>query len=428
MTEIEEQKSTPMKNIPHQFNKIPKFEAALKVFEQLSQAGRDLNDDSIVGEALARAGVYNFRNPGNLTIERLLVAERIKPKQSRGSETCAREMRHWFKLVNFVEVGDQGALGLTRTAKALLANSDAGSRERADVVWRQALLGLELSDAHGVSHPYQILLRLLATNPDMPKYAAGLCLEAKDDSEAEFRRILALTRGTRVQERIRHLAGRYAADNAVKILLPLAIQLGDVTSNLERIRPSTKLLEAIKSVQPKTGAHGQVGALLQRAFVPRGRSAGGRRRKLGGVPRTALINPDLLDERINAHEDCLDRFSDRLSTEVSKYEANYDLLILDQPETNGLLVEAKTLRGDAQLQTRLALGQLKYYDYFSAGPMHPSCAISQLMLTDNPLPDNLGRFMSEHGIGVVWLPNNAAPGGTELGRERAGQFGFDWAG
>ena len=58
-----------MKNLPHQINQLPRLANALGVIALLIEKNRDVDDDGIVGDSLARAGVYTFRNPGSKTIE-----------------------------------------------------------------------------------------------------------------------------------------------------------------------------------------------------------------------------------------------------------------------------------------------------------------------------------------------------------------------
>lgn len=53
-----------MKNFPHQINQIHRLTQALSVFRDLIERGQDISDDGVVGDALARAGVYTFREKG----------------------------------------------------------------------------------------------------------------------------------------------------------------------------------------------------------------------------------------------------------------------------------------------------------------------------------------------------------------------------
>lgn len=52
-----------MKNFPHQINQLPRLTNALGVFARLIEKKHDVDDDGVVGDSLARAGVYTFRNP-----------------------------------------------------------------------------------------------------------------------------------------------------------------------------------------------------------------------------------------------------------------------------------------------------------------------------------------------------------------------------
>ena len=68
-----------MKNFPHQINQLPRLRRALQVFVRLIDARESVIDDGVVGDALADAGVYTFRNAGDRSTDELLRAEHRKP-------------------------------------------------------------------------------------------------------------------------------------------------------------------------------------------------------------------------------------------------------------------------------------------------------------------------------------------------------------
>jgi hypothetical protein len=88
-----------MKNFPHQINQISRLTKALSVFNDLIQGGANIQDDGVVGDAFAKAGVYTFREQQNRTVEDLLAEEHRKDIGSQGTRTCARELRRFFSLL-----------------------------------------------------------------------------------------------------------------------------------------------------------------------------------------------------------------------------------------------------------------------------------------------------------------------------------------
>jgi hypothetical protein len=184
-----------MKNFPHQINQLPRLNTALRVVVDLIDAGQNIDDDGVVGDALARSEAYTFRNPGSRTIAQLLAAEHQKPIGSQGTRAAARDLRRFFGLLRFVYKNAQGQWVVSDSARTLLALDPSANFARIREIWREALLDLALVDQNNTSHPYRILLRLVAEVPNLPKPYSGLSLEAADDSEKEFTRYDRLREG-----------------------------------------------------------------------------------------------------------------------------------------------------------------------------------------------------------------------------------------
>ena len=163
--------------------------------------------------------------------------------------------------------------------------------------------------------------------------------------------------------------------------------------------------------------------LTRRRFVPRRRAVGGARRgQRSGRSLVRKYDPDLVGERFDAHEDCLDRFSEKFPAAVERFHAIYDLLLVRHGAAL-LLVEAKTIRGDERLQVRTALGQLYFYEYFEIRPLYPNRKVSRLLLTDRRVSDELCDFLARCKVGAVWIGSDGVIGGTELGLRQLKQFG-----
>jgi hypothetical protein len=410
-----------MKNFPHQINQLPRLNDALRVCVALIDAGENVDDDGVVGDALARAGVYTFRNASGQSVDTLLEAEHAKDRGSQGTRTCARDLRRFFRLLHFIAQDDNGVWHVGDSARTLLTLTEPSDRSRIDELWRCALLDLMLEDNSGTSHPYRILLRLVAELPGIAKPYSGLCLEAVDDSSAEFARIKDIASRPDPTATMDELAGAHMARDSIKILPSLAEQLGDVVNVDGRLTITSRVADVLLEAQPTIPPQDAVRNLARRPFVPRRRRVGGARRGAGVGPSVRRYDPDLIGARFDAHEDCLDHFSERFPAAVEKFQAVYDLLIVDG-DNAALLVEAKTIRDDERAQIRTGLGQLYYYEHFDVKPLYPNHEICRLLLTDHPVSADLCEFLTSHAVGVVWTRDNVVEG-TELGLRHLEKFG-----
>ncbi len=225
-----------MKNFPHQINDLEKLTAALLVIEQLIKSGKDVLDDAVFGEALARKGVYTFRDKAR-SLKDSLAEEKKKPRASRGTEAAARDLRRFFCLLDYIALSEAPEkVSLTKYGKRVLrAATVAASMPQ----WRNSMRSIALEDNDGnVSHPYDILVRLVADAPGLDRKKLMLALEAKNDSNAEYERVLKLSgkdygkivEATNVSDA--------TARNAVKILPRIAFQLGDIILDGTKVYPA----------------------------------------------------------------------------------------------------------------------------------------------------------------------------------------------
>jgi hypothetical protein len=111
-------------------------------------------------------------------------------------------------------------------------------------------------------------------------------------------------------------------------------------------------------------------------------------------------DPDLVADRYREHEECLAKFAQALPPQLPRWEGDYDLLVEVKPN-QVLLVEVKTVRGDANHQVRLGLGQLLYYEHFDVKPTFPSAVVESLLVTTVQLGNDLTEFLEGHGVGVL---------------------------
>ncbi len=383
-----------MKNFPHQFNKLDRFTASLVVLGNLAAIGADLSDDGVVGDALARARVYTFRGaaPGS-SVSRLLVAEHRKRPASQGTRTMARELRKTFMPIGLL-VNQQGTLSLTPDALRLIGLRSDPFGDEARVIWRRAFHALTLADDQGnVSRPYEIMLRLAGERPGIKKGLLGLALEAKDDSEAEFARLLRVVGGGGSPWQAINVS-RFQWDNSSKILPAVAQQLGE----LELIKGDAYLGLSDPLVPREEHGRSGSGAVRSRRRLYDPTRTRGRRGR-GGKTSIRIHDPDLAGARYQEHEACLGAFSALIPSGFVCWEADYDLLIAAKKDI--LLVEVKTIREDASIQMRLGLGQLLYYEHFDVRPAWPQANIHRVLLADRALDPELTGYLDAHEVGVV---------------------------
>ena len=353
----------------------------------------------------------------------LLDDEHSKPIGSQGTRAAARDLRRFFALLRLVDRNETGQWSVSASARELLGLNAQADAPRIRELWREALVDLELDDEAGnVSHPYRILLRLVAEVPGLPKPYSGLCLEATDDSAEEFSRIMRIARSPDPTSTMTELAGEHMSRNSVKILPSLAIQLGDIFDSNGRLRITEWVSDALLDPRRARTRDAVIRNLVRRPFTPRSRVPAGRRRAISSKIALRRYDPDLLGARYNDHEDCLDRFTHLFPEEVQRFEAIYDLIAVKPGAV--MLVEAKTIRSDDRVQVRIAVGQIYYYEHFEVAPLYPDSEIKRLILTDQALAGELCQFLTACEIGVVWMPPNKLLSGSNLGLHHLEQFGI----
>lgn len=287
-------------------------------------------------------------------------------------------------------------------------------------LWHQALLDMALGDEQGTSHPYRILIRLVAEVPGLRKPYSGLCLEAADDGPAEFARIVAIARRPNPAATMNAVAGEHMSRNSTKILPALAVQLGDISDSNGQLTITTKVSDLLFDPGRAGPGGAAIQNLVRRPFAPRKRTAVTLRRRGNSGITSRRYDPDLIGARFNDHEDCLDRFRQLLPPNIECFEATYDLLVV--AKSAALLVEAKTIRNDERAQVRIALGQLYYYQYFDVAPLYPNHIIKRVLLTDRRLAGDVCEFLTGYEIGVIWMPPDEAWGASDLGLHQLEHF------
>jgi hypothetical protein len=281
-------------------------------------------------------------------------------------------------------------------------------------------------DGGRISHPYQVLLRLVGRKPGITPAKCALALEAHDDSPEELDRIVALVDLPEDEIRTRIGVSKPTWDNAKKVLPKFAEQLGDV------IRQGNSYTLA--------DAPGRADAGPAQSAAPI--AAGGNQRTVR-VPRTARrvtpetigqagiadrsdevqippdLDPQAAAEAIAVRLDRLRRHNFllrdlarhlyRAGAEIT--EQQYDMLAL-VPE-HGYLVEVKTLDGtdaDEREQVQRAAAQLLYYEAFVTPPVVGNTAVSKIACFEQPITGAHRQWLNHLGIAAIWKNGDSFSG------------------
>jgi hypothetical protein len=393
-----------VKNFPHQINDLEKLTAALGVAEALIGAGANYYDGAgaTLGDALAHAGIYGFRDK-TLTVLQALQIEGQKPLGDQGSRTAGRDIRHFFELAQLIVPGP----ALTQLAKDILAGS--GNLPLRNALWREAMLAVELGAAGHKSHPYRILLRLTADRPGLEIRKLMLALEADNDGPGEYQRILNLADMPFDQARAAINASIASARNAVKILPGIAEQVGDVKRAGGYVYPVSYLGVSEDSLMEQetppdySMSHPAAPTALDPANIapiPNFATAGAV-----NVDLAAAI--ELRSRRIIEHQKTVTSLAQHFASfGYATYANPYDCLA-HRDQIGGILAEVKTLDGskaDERRQSEKALGQLRGYAYYSVQPQLKTPKLREVAAYSAPPSDSV-PFMAANDVYSAWRDN-----------------------
>lgn len=395
-----------LRNFPHQVNRIAKIRGALRVASDLLNAGENISDDALLGHALARAGVYKFRgldSPTPAELEAAIQLDKSKAQPNQGPRTFSRDLRRTLQLLGFLARTSTG-WRVTQLGQDVLSLPDPPDSAAASL-WTEAVLQLELTEG-GVIHPSRNMLRMVQRHPGIEKKWLALALEMKDDSDSELARVQGF-QGMGFTSAVSSVgATSYKAANAVKILPLLLEQLGLLS--IDRAVCNLTTL-GVASLEGLAGGTTAIAVPASAATTPRRRRTGyevadaGDVRDLAaspGRPRTTeeqLHSAALLEERTSQHQELVRRVVSRMKnvSEVRCSDDAFDVFGESSLRSEGLLIEAKTLRGDALVQARIALGQLLYYEHFDIRPA-TSEPIIKIVAFDSEPGDQARQFLAAY--------------------------------
>jgi hypothetical protein len=336
-----------LKNFPNQINDLNKLTAALGVASVFIGAGGTLHDEPGFGTALSNQNVVASINQNSL-------------------EATARGLRRFFELAGLI---NSEWTAVTPRGNDLLAAG--GNISLRNLLWREAMFQLKLPDNLGqhISHPYRTMMRLVADKPGIETIKLLLALEPRDDSAAEYARVLALA-GLPTGDIIAQLGiSGYTAQNAIKILPGIGVQVGDIVRTGNRVFPVSHKGATedslIEEGEPEY-AKSQPSALVAVDAD-----------NISPLPDFGDTVPSPVDlsaaiairkRRTIEHHTAVVSIAKILgSNGYTLYKDPFDCLGF-KIAVGAILIEMKTLdgsRSDERSQCERALGQLRGYNYFN---------------------------------------------------------------
>ena len=411
-----------MKGFPNQISDLGKLATANRVLVQLADSGEDAKSYIEYGVALLREGVLGTGHGSRqMPVEDYIARQRSLAPDRQSIQTTPRGLRELFRLMRFI---DDAGPSVEITPLGRRAAELAGRPLEHDVVdfWRGVIGNIEHTDAQGTSHPYQVLLRLVARKPGIVRAKCALALAAKDDSASELDRIAALAELDE-KEVVAELGVTPSNwDNAKKVLPSFAEQLGDVI----RTKGSFVLADAPGRAIDAGAAEAVADRLAEQGVAtntpraPRSSRkvtpetigmAGIAERSSDEVPLPPPGDPQALAATNKLRADRLRRHNilvRGLATQFAEagatlHEDPFDILAIFTKA--GVLIETKTLDGsapDERERVRDALGQLLYYEGFLTAAVAGKVIIHKLGHFESAISDSHRTWLNYHGIGVVW--------------------------
>lgn len=377
--------------------------------------GENPKDDGVMGIALVYEGVAG-RGHKPIPIKKYIADQLLKDRSDQSFRTTARGLRELYELLGFITREDDEirVTDLGRSA-ALYANKPLDQIQTD--FWRSAIRNMEhYGGEETFSHPYQVMLRLIAQRPGISRARCALALEASDDSAEELDRILQLSDLEESEIRLQIGVSKNNWNNAKKILPKFAEQLGDVVKisgsfyladapgerklpfTAEQERKKIRAPRSARSVTAETiGRAGTAGDFSDEVEISPLLDAEARARGIR-IRRTRLRRHNLLVQEL----------ASKLIGDPEIYEDPFDLFAVF-PEV-GILIEVKTLDGkatDERDRVRDALSQLLYYEAFVATPMAGEHLISKIACFESDITAEHKQFLNKLDIGVMWKSNDA---------------------
>lgn len=428
-----------MKGFPNQISNLPKLTAAFKLFVELLNGGQNVRDDEVYGEVLLRADLVRTGHKP-VPVELYLEVQRTKKPSNRSYRTTARGLRELFRILGLIDY-EASLITITPRGRRINEIEGPGLYEKDIELWRTTIRDMvhEGGDEE-YSHPYLVLLRLVASKPGITRAKCALALEAKNDTEDELRRIVSIA-DLEESEIIAEMGiTKTNWDNAKKILPSFAEQLGDVN----KIRHSYYLSDAPGVKGTASAPDKERGIRRNGVRTPRSSravtadtiAASARsqepdeidiRNMVAGVDaETLTVRRARLRERVARHNDIVRRVAKELEGEGAElYEDPFDCLACFEDE--GLLIEVKSLDGtelDEVDRVREALAQLLYYESFVIEPFTRGKPVLKIACFESEISERHITWLTGKDIQVIWCEDGGFTSDEKSRIALKSHFGF----
>lgn len=407
-----------MKGFPNQVANLQKLSLALKVSNDIlkSKKPSDYFDDDKFGEALVLANIIKSKDRRQSQEEYLKTQRAKSNKSDQGHRTLARGLRELYRIVDLV---DEESLEITELGLVIVKNAvklNDPLTEKLKDAWRSALLTMTHGEKPNISSPYKILLRLIQEIPNYTRAKSPLALEAKDNSDAEFKRIKKLFNKSEsdIINEIKITKSNW--DNAKKILASFAEQLGDI----EEANEVLSLKQTPDSIQKSTEYGNAIRRSRKNKFFSKPRKVDENTIAVAGTierfdekppivldPAKIQDSKNKMSKRLSEHNKIVKQVAKLCTDNGAKqiYEDPMDCLaeFIDF----SLLFEVKSAgEGDDVERAREALSQLFYYEHFNVDSNKP---IFKIALFGKRIQDELIRWLRNNKIDVAFIDANNKP-------------------
>jgi hypothetical protein len=309
---------------------------------------------------------------------------------------------------------------LTNQGIEVVNSIDNPFDEPAKSMWRNILLQMEHQGKDTpVSHPYQVLLRLVAKRPGITRAKCALALEAMDDSQEELNRIVALSDNTE-EEIIAEIATTKTNwDNGKKVLPHFAEQLGDVvkTGNCFYLandpgsgETDQESSDEVQAPSPRATRRPRSASEVTANTIARAGTIETFDEEEPSEP--CEVAPEALErrlarlrDRLRRHNLIVQQIAQELETEGGTlFENPFDCLAVF--DNHALLIEVKSLDGteaDEVSRVREALSQLLYYESFVTEPYVENDKIVKIACFESKIQDRHIDWLLGIGIITMWV-------------------------
>ena len=402
-----------MKGFPNQISNLRKIQTGISVLKELIDSGGNGKDDGSFGRLLVLNHVAGTGHQP-VSLATYIAEQERKPLSKQSHRTTARGLREFYRMLGFIDDSGDAVRILDLGRRATTPGQITAQ------FWQDVFCNLRHRSQDGsISHPFQILLRLIARKHSIRYTKCALALEARDDSIEELNRISQLA-DFNDDQIIRNIDVSHSTwTNARKILLPVAIQIGVVRRDRDVVELTSLPQDALPHNRP-----GVVGATAVQAeprlvtpeTIARIRPNGGfdEIRSAPEVsPADAINTARLRTGRLRRHQAIVQRLASLLHRSGARlYENPFD--VVARYDNSLYLFEIKTVErnnpADERDRVREAMAQLCYYEQFEVERIGAGTPCHKVSCFEHEISENHRNFLEQFDIAVIWCGGTAFSG------------------